>query len=443
MKISKLFSRISALTLLLSGTCAMAADYKKLDQYLTNLVDNDKAMLSVAIHQGGKLVYEYAGGFSDEKRQNKLSTDSKFRIGSITKTYTAVVVLKLAEQGKLSLEDKLSKYFPEVADSDNISIKQLLRHESGLFNFTNAPEYLDYMYQAQSNEQLMKKVLSYDAVFQSGTSQEYSNTNFLLLGFIAEKITGKSLTQLIAEIVTEPLGVKSTYLSSKNTVEDGEVWSYRYQGDWQPLPNTHLSIPQGAGAVVSNAEDVSLFLTKLFSGKILTEASLAKMTEMKQHLGLGVMEFPFYDRRAIGHNGGIDGFNSNASYFAKDKVSAVVLSNGINYNFNDILIAVLSAQFDKPFEVPEFSNAQVALTKLQLGSYTGDYSSDYLPLDIKVFMQDETLMAQASGQGAFELTSFSDTEFRFEPAGITIKFTADKSGFVLIQGGGEFPYERN
>lgn len=426
-----------------TGSTSMAADYNKLDSYLTQLVENNKAMLSVAIHQDGKLVYKYAGGYADEGLQTKLSTDSSFRIGSITKTYTSVVILKLAEQGKLSLSDKLSQYFPEVKSSDDISIKQLLRHESGLFNFTNAPEYLEYMYQAQSNVQLMKKVLSYDAVFKPGTSQEYSNTNFLLLGFIAEKVTGKSLSDLITEIVTKPLGIETTYLSAQNTVKGNEVWSFRYQGDWQALPNTHLSIPQGAGAIVSNAEDVGVFLSKLFTGKILSEKSLTQMMDMKQSLGLGVMEFPFYDRRAVGHNGGIDGFNSNASYFAKDKVSAVVLSNGINFNFNDILIAVLSAQFDKPFEVPKFTSVQVTLNKQQLQTYTGNFSSDHFPLDIKVFMQGETLMAQASGQGAFDLTSYSDNEFRFEPAGITIKFNTDKTELVLLQGGGKYKFEKN
>ena len=442
MKKSSWFGYILGLIFLVIGNSTMAADYDKLDTYLSRLVNNKKATLAVAIHKDGKLVYQFAGGYADEDLKVNLTNQSKFRIGSITKTYTATVILKLVEQGKLSLTTPLSKYFPEIPDSDEITVEQLLRHESGLFNFTNAPEYIDYMYEAQSNDALMKSILKNEASFKPGEQQEYSNTNYILLGFIAEKVTGKSLAELIQLFISEPLGLTSTYLSSSNLIAEGEVWSYRYQGDWESLPNTHLSIPQGAGAIVANADEVGVFLTRLFTGDILSKQQVAKMTEIKQHLGLGVMKFPFYDRQGIGHNGGIDGFNSNASYFFEDKISAVVLSNGINFNFNDILIAVLSAQFDKPFELPEFTTKPVSLSINELETFVGNYSSQQLPLDIKVFVQDERLMAQASGQGAFDLTSFSDNEFRFDRAGITIKFNSDKSGFTLIQGGGQYYYSK-
>ena len=443
MRKSKIIKSLIGLSLLITGQSSMAAEYKKLDLYLDNLVKHDKAMLTVAIRKEGKLVYQFAGGVKDKKRQEKTDVKDKFRIGSITKTYTAAVILKLVEQQKLSLTDKLSQYFPDIENSKHITIAQMLKHQSGLFNFTNAPEYLDYMYQEQSHDALLKILSSYSPAFSPGTSQDYSNTNYVLLGFIAEKVTGQALSNLINDLIVKPLGLSATNLSSSDEIGQSEVWSYRHQGDWQSLPNTHLSIPQGAGAIVSNALEVSAFFDSLFSGNVLNNSSFSRMTQVDGDYGLGLMQFPFYERQALGHSGGIDGFMSNASYFPEDKVSVTVLANAVNYNFNDILIAVLSAQFDKPFEIPKLDTKTKELSKDELKAFVGEYSSNTLPLDIRVFLQGNQLMAQASGQGAFELTSFDDNEFRFEQAGITLKFSAAGLEFVLIQGGAKYKYTRN
>ena len=429
------------MTVFLSGG-AVATDHSKLDKYLTQIAENEKAMLSVAIRQDGQLVYQKELGFSDEGKKKPITEKSMFRIGSITKTYTAVLVLKLVEQGKVKLAQKLSDFFPEVPNSSGITLEQMLRHESGIFSITEQADFMSYMYESKTRSELVKIITSVKPKFKPGTEQEYSNSNFILLGMIAEKVSGKTLAQLIDDEIIKPLGHSSSYLGQSSEIKPSEVTSFRYQGSWQAIPNSDLSIPSGAGAMIANADEVSSFMSALFSGKLLSAQSLELMTDVEGAYGLGLMAFPFYDRRALGHGGAIDGFLANAVYFEEDKVAVAVLSNAVNFDFNSILIAILSAQFERDFDIPEFTTKQVQLSVEESKAYTGEFDSKQLPLDITVFIEEEKLMAQATGQGAFELTAYAEHEFRFDTAGITFLYKPDKQSFTLIQGGGKYLFER-
>lgn len=439
----KRWSRVfGVLFLCITGEVAMAKDYKKLTEYLDLMAENDKVMLSVAIHQSGQLRYQYQVGFADVKQQKALTTESIFRIGSISKTYTAAIILKLVEAEKLKLTQTLDEFYPSIQHSKNITIKQLLNHTSGIYNFTNSKDYPAYMTQYKSSADLIDIISKYPPAFEPGTRQDYSNSNFVLLALIAEKASGETFENLLEQYIVKPLQMSSTYIGKGTNTTGNEVLSYRFAGNWLPLPMTDLSIPFGAGSILSTASEVSAFYSGLFSGAILSEKSLEMMTELQGHYGLGITQRPFYDRRAYGHGGSIDGFLTDVSYFEHDEVSVAVLSNGVNTNFNDVLIAILSAQFERPFELPTFDAKLVELNKIELETYTGNYQSDALPLDIKVFVAGSSLMAQATGQGPFPLTSYENREFKFDPAGITLVFSEDKKSFVLVQGGGNYLFKR-
>jgi len=428
-------------SLLFMNSWAYASNYKKLDELVELLDKEDKAMLAIAVRKEGKLIYETYTGLSSISDKKVVDKNSTYRVGSISKIYTAVLIMQAAEEGKLSLDAKLGGFYPFIPNAHSISIRQLLSHRSGIFNFTDDPAYMGYMTQKKSRNDLLEIISKYEPEFEPGAQHAYSNSNYLLLSLILEQVYKKDFSDLLQEKITKPLNLKHTYLGQSKQ-EKGEVPSFGYAGQWMPAPVTDMSIPLGAGAVVSTAKDVTQFLTALFNHELVSKQSLHEMKKLKQGYGLGLMSFPFYDKQGLGHNGGIDGFISNTAFIEEDGLAICVLSNGLNYNFNDVLIAVLSSHYDKPFDLPSFDAIQIELAKDELSSFAGEFESAQLPLDIKFFLNEGTLLAQATGQGAFPLKAYENGEFRFDQAGIIIKFANDKSGFTLNQGGGKFQFSR-
>ena len=411
----------------------------RIDSLLKALDDNNKAMASVTITKNGVVEYSKAIGFIDNTGAKPVNStpETRYRIGSISKMFTSVMILQLIEEKKLSLETPLSEFFSKIPNSKTITIADLLNHHSGLFNFTNSEDYPKWMTEPRSRQQLLDLFESQEPVFAPGTKGEYSNTNFVLLGFIIEDVTGKSYQENLTTRITSRIGIKNTMYGGKINHAFNEASSFGNEDSkWVILPETDMSIPHGAGAVISSTPDLTLFITALFDGKLLNENSLKSMTTMKDGFGLGTFKIPFHERYAFGHNGGIDGFSSSLAYFPEDKVAIAFCSNGMNYPMNDILIGLLSCYFDKPYKIPDFKT--VALAADKLSAYEGEYTSEQLPLVITVKQDGGKLTAQATGQPSFPLDAISETEFRFDQAGIVMIFNLQASGnvdgFTLKQG---------
>jgi len=423
-------------------------DKTKLDNYLRQLEENNKAMCGVAIRNSGELVYENHIGFSSVKEKTRNSNLTKFRIGSITKMFTATIVFQLIEEGKIALETKLSEFYPKISNSKEITISNMLGHRSGIHNFTNDENYLQYMTSKKSKEEMLELIADLKPDFQPDEKTAYSNSNYLLLGYIIEEITNSTYQQELEIRITTKLNLADTYYGSKIVAKENEAASYRLQqGKWHLQPETDMSIPHGAGAIVSTPNDLTVFIAALFNNKLLSENSLNQMKEIDDGFGKGLFQFPFGNKIAYGHGGRIDGFISNLTYFPDETVALSITANGMNYNFNDILIGVLSIYFNTPFDMPDFKIKEIELKMEELRNYEGKFSSESLPLKIELKVEGNQLYGQAAGQSAFPLTPFSKTEFRFEQAGIVIEFVKDKEkiqygSFILNQGGGKFPYKR-
>lgn len=422
--------------------------HSKLDTYLTTLSENDKVMTAVYVSQHGKTLYEFYAGKASIEANVAISANTRFRIGSITKIFTSVLIMQLIEEGKLSLSTSLDNFYPDIPNAKHITIKHLLSHRSGIASFTDAPDYMSYMAKPQSRTQMEQRVRSKESLFEPDSKHQYSNSNYLLLGNIIETLRKKPYADVIAEKITNPLGLKSSYFGNSIEIENHEASSYRFSGSWMRQPETHMSVPHGAGAMVSTAKETNLFLSALFDGKLVSASSLKAMQTLQDGYGLGLFAAPFYEHSFLGHNGGIDGFVSATGHNLADGITVTVLSNGVNYNFNDVLIAVLSSIYKRDFDIPDFSAKPVELSTQVMSQVVGTYSSDQLPLDISFRIEGEQLMTQATGQGAFPLTPYSETEFRFDPAGIIIHFDpaslADGklNTFTLNQGGGKFRFKR-
>lgn len=201
-------------------------DKDKMDRLFSVIEENEKGMGSISIFANGNAVYENAFGYANIAQEIPANPRTKYRIGSISKTFTATIIMQLVQEGDLQMEAKLSEFFPEVINADKITLEQLLKHRSGIFNFTNAEDYQSYMEQPASREELLKKIVSYGSVFEPGEKTEYSNTNYVLLSLIAEKIEGKDFGDLLKERICLPCELNDTYYGAEISEERNEARSY-------------------------------------------------------------------------------------------------------------------------------------------------------------------------------------------------------------------------
>ncbi len=420
----------------ISALSAQTTDFAKIDSLLQRIEENERGMGSLAIWMDGELAYSRAIGYENVEAAEAAGPETIYGIGSISKVFTAVIALRLAEEGQLALNTRLSKYFPGLPNADSITVEQLLRHRSGLHNFTDDPDYATFMEQPQSREQLLERFADKGTDFSPGEKMSYSNTGYVILSFLLEEASGKSYQELLDQYILQTCGLKRTYLPEE-VVGEGkqEALSYRREdGNWAAAAQTHPSIPIGAGALLSTPGELTEFMHCLFSGALVSEAHLEEMATMTDGYGLGLTQFPFYDKYAYGHTGGIDGFSSMVGYFPEEGVGIAYISNGTVMPINDIMIGALSIVFDKEYELPTFAPA-IDVEEAQLRQYEGTYGAENFPLDIRVFVEDGMLKAQATGQGAFPLEAFAEHQFRFEAAGIEIEFLPQEEKMLLRQGG--------
>ena len=431
------------LSFLLSGfisfaSFAQAIDKNKLDQYFSAFEQSNKFMGSVAVSQNGKIVYSRSIGYTDIATKTKPDANTKYRIGSISKTFTSVLVMKAVEEKKLSLDDKLSKYYPEMLHASKISISNLLNHRSGIHNFTNDSNYLNWNTKKKSEKEMLGIIMGGGSDFEPDSKAEYSNSNYVMLAYILQKVYKKPYAKLLTDKIIIPVGLKNTFVGDKINLANNESYSYKLVSDWEKEEETDMSVPIGAGSVVSTPEDLTRFSDALFQGKIIKEGSIAIMKSIKDNFGYGLFQMPFNEKRGYGHTGGIDGFTSVYGYFPDEKVGFALCSNGSSYNNNNISIVLLSAVFNQPYEIPNFETYPV--TEEELDAYLGVYESAQIPLKITVSKSGNTLMAQATGQSAFGLDATEKDKFKFEQAGVVLEFSPAENKMILKQGGGVYTF---
>jgi D-alanyl-D-alanine carboxypeptidase len=239
--------------------------------------------------------YVGTGGKSDPP------ADQRFRIGSVTKTFTAAIVLQLVEEGKLRLDDTLGEHLPGVVPRGaEITIRQLLGHRSGLVNFTNYAEFLAQASRSSSTTPLdtLRFAASHPLDLAPGSMSAYSNTNYIALGLVIETVTGNTYAEELEKRILDPLELERTELPAERRVTDLDD-----NGE-------NPTVPWAAGALVSNAHDLSRFFSALLSGRLLSDESLTEMQRTKagdlgQQVGLGLFPTQLSCGRFWGHDGGI------------------------------------------------------------------------------------------------------------------------------------------
>lgn len=416
----------------LNASAQQEPKFQKIDEFLSYLTQNNRFMGSLTIREKDKVVFEKAYGYADVDAKLKAGADTKYKIGSITKMFTSSIIFQLIEEKKLTLDTKLSKFYPEIKKADSITIGDMLSHKSGIYNYTNDSIFMDYCKLPQTKTVMLKRIAAYESVFKPGSTADYSNSNYILLGYIIEDITKKPYKANVNDRIIKPLGLKDTYYYSKLNPKRKEAYSYEWDnGKWTKIDEWDQSVAYAAGALLSTPTDLTKFIKALFDGKIIKKESLDQMTKIEHGYGYGIFNFPFGERRFFGHTGGIEGFSSNVGYYPKEELSFSLIQNGDNYETNDILIGILSCYYKLPYTFPNLTVAEVNPEILK--SYEGVYTTAALPFKVNIKAEGKKLIAQATGQGQFELTPISDTQFIFNPADIEMIFS--KTGFTLKQGG--------
>jgi CubicO group peptidase (beta-lactamase class C family) len=412
-------------------------DKAKLDQFFDRLAEKNKAMGSLTIAKDGKILYTRAIGYSQINGTEKkpLTAANRFRIGSITKMFTAALVLQLAEEGKLKLTDALDKFFPQIPNANKITIAQILAHRSGIHD-----SILDRNLRASSNtvaitkDEMLALIAKGTPDFEPDTKHSYSNSGYILLGLILEKVTGKSYEETLRTRITSKIGLKDTYIATGSIdVNKNEVLTYfRSGGEWKQGTETHPTLLFSAGAIVSTPNDLVKFIQALFDGKIVSKESLAAMKTIRDGDGFGMMEpFTFAGKTFYGHTGGADNYGAWLAYLPEEKLAVAYTTNAKVYPVVNIVSGVIDIYYNKPFQIPAFET--IVVSPGVLDKYVGVYSSPEVPVKFTITRKDATLYVQPGAQSAAALEATAPDKFEIEGA-VVIQFDAAKNQMTLTRG---------
>lgn len=338
---------------LFNAVSAQMPDKAKLDLFFDRLNDKNQAMGSLTIAKDGKILYTRAIGYSqiNGSESKPATTATRYRIGSITKMFTAALVFQLVEEGKLKLSDTLDKFFPQIPNAHKITIEHILTHRSGIHDFIREPDFRSWSLSARTKDETLAFIAKGTPDFEPGEKRSYSNAGYVLLGFIVEKLDGKPYQDVLKKRITGKLGLKDTYRATgKTDMSKKESFSYVYDKDWKQQDEIDLSIPGGAGAIVSTPSDLAKFVSALFDGKLISQKNVNQMMQNK----IGMSDLPLVGKTFYGMAGSMDGFRSLLVYLPEEKLAVAYTSNGMVYSAKDILNGVLEIYQNKPFEIPTF-----------------------------------------------------------------------------------------
>lgn len=382
----------------------------KLDSFLNSLGSRGLALGSLTISQNGIVTYKKAIGYSLIDDQQKVLADitTKYRIGSVSKLFTATMIFQLVEEGKIKLDQKLETYFPHLPNAEKITIEHMLYHRSGLHDYTVGTNYSEWMDKPKTHVELLQIIQGKGSDFEPGAKADYCNSNYLLLSYIIEKVCNTSYADALKKRITAKLNLKNTYFGKPINVKDNESASYKYSNfKWVKEKETDLSIHSGAGSIVSTPTDMVKFVDALFSFKIISKSSLAKMQTMVDDYGMGMFPNKYGNKSSFGHNGRIEEFYAALWHFPGADLSFAYCTNGIQYPRTDIIERILKICFNERFNLP-FTKVNDVHND-DLDKYLGKYSSNQIVVNCT--KANSKLLLEAKGK-VFEVEKIDDHYFR-------------------------------
>jgi CubicO group peptidase (beta-lactamase class C family) len=434
------------LTIALAPMC-FAQDAARMEQIVRLYTDGKQFMGTVLVAKDGKIVFDKAYGSADLEWNVPNAPDTKFRLGSITKQFTAASILLLEERGKLSTDDLVKKHMPDApAAWDKITIYHVLTHTSGIPSFTSFPDYRPTQGQPTTPEKLVARFRDKPLDFEPGEKWNYSNSGYVLLGYLIEKISGQKYKDFVQENIFKPLAMNDSGYDSNTAIIPRRAAGYT------PTPAgprnadyIDMTIPLSAGALYSTTHDLLLWEEGLFGGKVISAASLKKMTTpFKQDYAFGLSVHTVNGHKVIEHGGGIDGFNTHLSYYPDDKLTVVALANLNGLAVDTMSPKLAAVAFGEKIVLPS-ERKEVPVPTDVLATYVGTYQLAPT-FSIVITLEGDKLMAQATGQGKLQAFPESPTRFFYKAVDAQIEFNKDAQGRVtsltLFQNGREIKGEK-
>lgn len=328
---------------------SQAVHEEKLDDFLSYVEGNNGGIGSVSIFKGGREVYARSFG-----QQNLAGVahdeNSKYQIASVTKMVTAILVFKLIEDGRLSLDDSLSDFYPDMPSAQKITIRNLLEHSSGLGNFGIKDGSLWVIDQLSQNE-ILEEIKRQGATFEPGERVAYSNSAYFLLRMLVEQVYGRDYHEIIAQEIAEPLGLKN--FASIKSQPTNTFKSYAFTGKWGEIKDVDYSNVIGVGDIASTTRDLNTLVTGLFQYRILRRDTVEQMQPIVgKGWGMGLAEFTYADNRFVGHGGDALGSHSRVIYNPKDGIAIAYSTNGERIPTNAFLEAIVETVYGRDVTLP-------------------------------------------------------------------------------------------
>ena len=411
---------------------------ENLDEYF-NAVE-DRFMGSVTVITDGRNIYQRHIGFSDVENHVPATDDTRYHIGSISKTFTALLVLLGEEEGVLSLDETIEKYFHDmhIPNADIITIDHLLQHRSGLVDIIDdlPADYMTWYTMPQTREQMVGRIAAAGTHFEPDSAFRYCNAGYILLTYILEDVYAKPFAELLEEKITRPAGLEHTSFTSQIDTRQGDALSYNLIGEWVLASETQASVALGAGALTSTTSDLVKFATALNDG-FFGDRIIEKMKQMKDGYGRGLMDISNGENKGFGHTGGIDGFVSLMAVL--DNSMVVFCSNGMDRTIN-VINDVLEIANGHVIELPVFEEGP-SLDDTLLDSYVGRYHIESIGLQFDLIAGKGHLFIDQMGQ-IIPLKTLSDSTFGCSAAGLEIIMDAQGNSLTMKQNGMDFHAER-
>jgi CubicO group peptidase (beta-lactamase class C family) len=413
----------------------------QLDTLLQAYFVQNKFSGTVLVSKGGTVLLDKGYGYRNVANHVLHDKNSVFQIGSVTKQFTTAIILRLQAEKKLNVQDHISKYFPQYPKGDSITIENLMLHTSGIYNYTNDGTFMkNEVTKPASKEKLMPLFQNKPLDFSPGTGWNYSNSAYLLLGYIIESVTKKHYEQVVHDYIFTPLkmthsGFDFTHLQSKE-----KSTGYWGQKDTGAAPIVDSSVSFAAGAIYSTTDDLLRWHQGLMKNIVLTSAQQEKAyTPVKNKYGYGWIIDSLYGKRMLSHGGGIHGFTSMFSRLPEDDVCIVLLSNTSSPTLNEITKSIYAILYNKPYTIPQVKK-EITLPEEKLKQYLGEYTIKE-GLNLIITLKDGELIGSPTNQPASVLYAEKEDHFFVKEHDIRLKFFRNEkqevNGFILYQGGME------
>ncbi|HLF63978.1 MAG TPA: serine hydrolase [Saprospiraceae bacterium] len=426
-----------AFGLLFNLTVAQQQDVIQLatefDKMLSEQFKTGEPGATVLVSRNGQTVYKKAFGMANLELDIPMRVEHVFRIGSITKQFTAIAILQLMEQGKLNLHDDITRFIPEYPTQGNpITIEHLLTHTSGIQSYTAMKEFMARMTLDFTPIEMIDYFKNEPMKFAPGTQFSYCNSGYFLLGYLIEVISGKSYPEYLDENIFKPLGMTNSLYGSNTRLIKNRASAYS-QGD-HGFENAHplsMTQPYAAGSIQSTVEDLFKWHQAVHAYKLVKKESLEKaftryiLTDgTETDYGYGWSFSYVQGSPTIEHGGGINGFSTMAIYLPKEDVFVAVFSNCDCVSPKDITARMAALAIGKPYAYTE-----IPVDSATLKGYTGVYENSYGEQRI-ITVSENQLYSQRGNNPKFNIKAWQKDKFFFEDALLTIEFSRSETGEI-------------